>query len=377
MCCDTISLYFLKYNDIKKKRVEMKKLVSLLLTVVFMFSVAGCGSNAQSSSSAVSESSGSQSVSSQSTETAEDLQTSYPVTVTDQAGREVTIEKEPEKVVSGYYISTSLLIALGQESKIVGIEAKADERPIYKLSAPELIELPNVGSAKQFDLEGCAALEPDLVILPLKLSDAADTLTDLGIDVLLVNPENQELSDEMRDIVSVAMNCQDKAEELSAFVAEQEEFLSKATENSEKPTVYLAGNSSFLSTAGSQMYQNSLITMAGGENVAAEISDTYWAEVSYEQVLAWNPDYIIIAAEADYTVDDVLNDPNIADLQAVKDKKVYQMPNSAEAWDSPVPGGILGAVWLSGILCEDVTSETVNSIIGEFYDTFYGFTYQE
>lgn len=377
MCCDTISLCFLKYNDVKKKRVEMKKLVSLLLTVVFMFSVAGCGSNAQSSSSAVSESSGSQSVSSQSTETAEDLQTSYPVTVTDQAGREVTIEKEPEKVVSGYYISTSLLIALGQESKIVGIEAKADERPIYKLSAPELIELPNVGSAKQFDLEGCAALEPDLVILPLKLSDAADTLTDLGIDVLLVNPENQELSDEMRDIVSVAMNCQDKAEELSAFVAEQEEFLSKATENSEKPTVYLAGNSSFLSTAGSQMYQNSLITMAGGENVAAEISDTYWAEVSYEQVLAWNPDYIIIAAEADYTVDDVLNDPNIADLQAVKDKKVYQMPNSAEAWDSPVPGGILGAVWLSGILCEDVTSETVNSIIGEFYDTFYGFTYQE
>ena len=377
MCCDTISLYFLKYNDVKKKRVEMKKLVSLLLTVVFMFSVAGCGSNAQSSSSAVSESSGSQSVSSQSTETAEDLQTSYPVTVTDQAGREVTIEKEPEKVVSGYYISTSLLIALGQESKIVGIEAKADERPIYKLSAPELIELPNVGSAKQFDLEGCAALEPDLVILPLKLSDAADTLTDLGIDVLLVNPENQELSDEMRDIVSVAMNCQDKAEEFSAFVAAQEEFLSKATENSEKPTVYLAGNSSFLSTAGSQMYQNSLITMAGGENVAAEISDTYWAEVSYEQVLAWNPDYIIIAAEADYTVDDVLNDPNIADLQAVKDKKVYQMPNSAEAWDSPVPGGILGAVWLSGILCEDVTSETVNSIIGEFYDTFYGFTYQE
>ena len=376
MRCDTISLYFLKYNDIKK-RVKMKKLVSLLLTVVFMISVAGCGSNAQSSSTSVSESSSSQSVSSQSAETAEALQTSYPVTVTDQAGREVTIEKEPEKVVSGYYISTSLLIALGQESKIVGIEAKADERPIYKLSAPELIELPNVGSAKQFDLEGCAALEPDLVILPLKLSDAADTLTDLGIDVLLVNPENQELSDEMRDIVSVAMNCQDKAEELSAFVAEQEEFLSKATENSDKPTVYLAGNSSFLSTAGSEMYQNSLITMAGGENVAAEISDTYWAEVSYEQVLAWNPDYIIIAAEADYTVDDVLNDPNIADLQAVKDKKVYKMPNSAEAWDSPVPGGILGAVWLSGILCDDVTSETVNSIIGEFYDTFYGFTYQE
>ena len=56
----------------------------------------------------------------------------YPVTVIDQAGREVTIEKAPEKIVSGYYISTSLLIALGQEDKLVGIEAKADKRPIYR-----------------------------------------------------------------------------------------------------------------------------------------------------------------------------------------------------------------------------------------------------
>ncbi len=356
----------------------MKKLISLLLSVVFIISVAGCGSTAQNSSASSASSSAVSSSSEQaSTDTEESLQVSYPVTVTDQAGREVVIEEEPERIVSGYYISTSLLIALGQESKLVGIEAKAAERPIYSLSAPELIELPNVGSAKQFDLEGCAALEPDLAILPLKLSDAADTLTELGIPVILVNPEDQALSDEMRDIVSTALNCREEAEELADFVAQQEAFLSEATADTEKATVYLAGNSSFLSTAGSKMYQNSLITMAGGENVAAEISDTYWAEVSYEQLLAWNPDYIIIAAEADYTVDDVLNDPNIAELQAVKDGNVYQMPNSAEAWDSPVPGGILGAVWLSGILCENVTSDTVNSIIGEFYDTFYGFEYQE
>ena len=42
---------------------------------------------------------------------------------------EVTIEEEPEKLVSGYYITTSMLIALGQQDKLVGIEAKADSRP--------------------------------------------------------------------------------------------------------------------------------------------------------------------------------------------------------------------------------------------------------
>ena len=81
-----------------------------------------------------------------------------PVTLTDAAGRQVTIETEPETLVSGYYITTSMLIALGQQDKLVGIEAKADTRPIYALAAPELLELPSVGTAKEFDLEGCAAL---------------------------------------------------------------------------------------------------------------------------------------------------------------------------------------------------------------------------
>mgnify|MGYP000340960508 CR=1 FL=1 len=71
---------------------------------------------------------------------AAEKETSYPVTVTDQADRTVTIEKEPTKIVSGYYIPSSLLIALGLSDKVVGIEAKADKRPIYKLAAPELLD---------------------------------------------------------------------------------------------------------------------------------------------------------------------------------------------------------------------------------------------
>lgn len=59
----------------------------------------------------------------------------YPVTITDHLGREVTIEKQPESFVSGYYISTSLMIALGLDDQLVGVDAKADKRNIYKLSA--------------------------------------------------------------------------------------------------------------------------------------------------------------------------------------------------------------------------------------------------
>ncbi len=342
----------------------MKRIIALLLAVLMLFAMAACTKDEKK------EETDSQGIAAEATV--------YPVTLVDQAGREVVIESAPQKIVSGYYISTSAVIALELDGKMVGIEAKADKRAIYKLSAPELIELPSVGSAKEFDLEGCAALEPDLVILPLKLKDAAATLESLGIDVLLVNPENQELLTEMILLIAKAADAQPRAAELLGFITEQEEMLSKKLKNEEAPKVYLAGNSSMLSTAGNAMYQSAMIGQAGGVNAAAEIEDSYWVEISYEQLLTWNPDYIILASDASYTAEDVLADPNLKGCEAVKNGNVYRMPDKAEAWDSPVPGGILGSLWLANVLHPEViTEEEVNTLTDEYYETFYGFTYSE
>ncbi len=376
----------------------MKRIYALLLALSMVLSLGACSgqtANSPSNPSSSSETSAPEvsapevsapevsspeasSSDEPSSEASSEASAYYPVTVTDQAGREVTIEDEPQKLVSGYYISTSLLIALGLEEKLVGIEAKAASRPIYSLSAPDLIELPSVGSAKEFDLEGCAALEPDLVILPLKLQSAAETLSGLGIDTILVNPENQELLTEMIGLIASATHREDAAQSLLDFTSSETSYLTESLANVQTPSVYLAGNSSLLSTAGDAMYQSDLIRLAGGENVASEITDSYWAEISYEQLLAWDPAYIILASDASYTVDDVLSDPNLSSCQAVVNKSVYQIPGNAEAWDSPVPSGILGAVWLSGILHPEVFSEEeILSQIDTYYETFYGFTYSE
>ena len=301
-----------------------------------------------------------------------------PVVLTDMAGREVSIEAVPERIVSGYYISTSTLIALGLSDKLVGIEAKADKRPIYKLSAPELIELPNVGTAKEFNLEGCLALEPDLVILPLKLKSAAQTLEELGIPVLLVNPESQEQLMEMVAMLGDATGTADRAGELAAYIEAQEAALAQLLADAGTPTVYLGGNSGLLSTAGQAMYQSDMIVRAGGVNVAAEIEDTYWVDISYEQLLAWDPEYIILASDASYTAEDVLADENLKDCTAVKNGNVYHLPADVESWDSPVPSGFLGSFWMASVLHGDLITEADrDAVINEFYDTFYGFTYCE
>ena len=305
-------------------------------------------------------------------------ESAYPITVTDHAGRQVVIEKEPQSIVSCYYITSSLLMALGLDEKMVGIEDNPEFRPIYGLSAPHLLELPWVGTAKVLDVEGCAALEPDLAILPLRLKESAEILENLGIDVLLVNPESQTLLVEMIRMVAAATNTWDKGEELIAFLDNQEDFLGQRLSGVTEPKVYLAGNSSLLSTAGDSMYQSDMIRLAGGANVAAEIEDAYWAEIDYEQLLVWDPEYIILASSAKYTVEDVLNDPNLTDCTAVVKGNVYQIPCDAESWDSPVPSSILGALWLANILHpEKLTDTDCAAIMDEYYETFYDFTYTE
>ena len=336
----------------------MKKILILLLSLLMLLTVTGCTSKQ---------------------EPASEIETTvtYPVTVKDQAGRDVTIETEPEKLVSGYYISTSTCIALGLKDKLVGIEAKAKSRPIYSLSAPELIDLPNVGSAKEFNLEGCIALEPDLVILPKKLKDAAETISELGIPVLLVNPEDETLLEEMITLIGTATGRIAEANALLSFNDKYQQSLQEKTADVTKPAVYLAGNSDILSTAGKNMYQSTMIELAGGTNVAEDIEDTYWAEISLEQLLAYDPEYIVIASDAGYTVEDVMNNPDYSLLNAVKDNKVLKMPGNVESWDSPVPSSVLGSVWLCSRLHPDLISEGYcDSIIEEYYETFYGFTYK-
>ena len=151
--------------------------------------------------------------------------------------------------------------------------------------------------------------------------------------------------------------------------------LREAIGDAEAPTVYMAGNSSVLQTAGPAMYQNYMIENAGGLNAAASVEDTYWAEVSYEQVLDWDPDYIILASDADYDVDSVLNDAALADCTAVKEGHVYQLPHAIEAVDSPVPGSFLGSVYLGSVLHpEQVSEQFYHDCADAFYTTYYGFT---
>lgn len=349
---------------------RINKWLAMLLAVVMVLSFAACGKEPAP--------------------TPQPEQTSdvtYPVTVKDMAGREVTLEKQPERIVSGYYISSSACIALGLTDKMVGIEDKSAKRPIYKLAAPALIDLPNVGSAKAFDLEACIATEPDLVILPMKQKDTAQTLQEMGIATLLVLPESHEQLIEMFTLIGTATNTVKQAEKLISYYNTKLSAVTELTRgipDDEKPVVYLGSTGDILRTAPREMYQASLITTAGGKNAGDVLEGSSWTDIDNETFLTMNPDIIVIPTDnfavssPDYTAEDVMSNPTFSDVTAVKNSAVYQMPVGYEAWDSPVPSGILGTLWMLKTLHPELyPAEQFAADVNEFYTVFYGFSVNE
>ena len=299
--------------------------------------------------------------------------TTVTVNVTDQAGREVAVRAPAEKIVSCYYISTAALIALGLEDNLVGIEMKADTRGLYKLAAPQIIDLPAVGSGKGVNIEEIAALEPDVVILPLRLSEDAAKLEELGISVILVNPETQKDYEACIRILGVITDKYDEAKALLERCNEVTEAVSEAVKDAEKPSVYLAAGSDYFTTYPAGLYQDDLIAIAGGTNVAAELEGDAKVTVDAEQLLQWNPDYIFIVADADYTAEDLMADSQLSALTAVQEGRVYTFPSGIEPWDYPTPSAVLGQLFMaSRIHPELVTEDTFMEGASQFYQDVFG-----
>lgn len=294
------------------------------------------------------------------------------ITVTDQIGRTVTLPEPADNIVSSYYISTALLIELDCEDNIAGIEKKADTRELYKLAAPQLLDLPAIGSGKGINVEECAKLEPDLVIIPKKLQDNVKAFEDLGIPVIVVDPETQENYEECISILAQATGKQDRGEKLLDYYHKKTDEIKKITEDLDKPSVYLSAGSQYLSTCTSKMYQNELISMAGGKNVSQELTDGYWQNISPEQLASWNPEYWYVVNYAEYSIDDIRKDAAVKDVAAVKNNKITTFPSEIESWDYPAPSSILGVMWLTNQLHpEEYDKKTYIKEAKNFYKEFF------
>ncbi|MGE5627055.1 MAG: ABC transporter substrate-binding protein [Solirubrobacterales bacterium] len=240
--------------------------------------------------------------------------TTYPLTITDDAGNKVTIEKEPSKIVSTAPSTTETLFALGLGSKVVG----RSENDNYPADAQKIAV---VGGFSGPNTELITKLAPDVVftVKGTMSNEAKKLLEGAGIKVVIFNPQN--IDGVFADIKQAGEICnvQGKAKEVTdSMNTKRQEVLSKIKDvNSKKVFVDLG---SFFS-AGNGSFINSMLKDLKAENIA-EKSSGEWPQLTLEQVVNADPE-VYISLQA--SLDELNKVSGIKSIKAFKDGNVKVM----------------------------------------------------
>jgi cobalamin transport system substrate-binding protein len=254
--------------------------------------------------------------------------TSGKMTFTDDLGNTIELDGYPKAIVSISASTTEILFAIGAGDQVVG----RDEYSTYPDAA---LKVPSVGAMwDELPTEAILALQPDLVIAAQIISeDQVQNLRDLGLKVYWqANPTSYEgLWKNLRTIAQMTGH-EAETESLiadldSRFTAVQDKV---ATVSSRPSTFYEldATDPSNPWTTGSGTFIDYIISQAGGTNAASALQGDY-AQISSEQLIAVNPD-IILLADALYgvTAESVAGRPGWNTITAVKNNAIYPIdPN--------------------------------------------------
>lgn len=259
---------------------------------------------------------------------------SYPLTITDSTGKEVTINKEPGKLVSLSPVITEIVSAVGDEDKIVGRTSFCDyPESVKKVEA--------IGDLMSVNTEKIVELKPDLVIGSAYIDDnVRKTIENAGIKVVAIYTEDS-LEGTYKDIETIGkiLNKNQEADKIVAGMrGKVEEVKNKVAKATSKPTVYyvvgFGAGGEF--TATGDTFINELIKIAGGDNIAADGKN--WS-FSLEKLVERNLELLIYSNTL--TKEELVKSNGFKELAAVKAGKVYAIhANLIERTDPRLAEGL-------------------------------------
>ena len=243
------------------------------------------------------------------------------ITLTDKSGEEVTIEEEPERIVTVIPSATETVFAVGGGDKVVGV----DEWSNYP---EEVTKIEKIGDIN-LNIEKIVELEPDLVIADLNNGDSVQALRDAGLKVVVLGAQNLEETYEDLRLAGEALGTEEEAEQviedMQTKINEIEELTSELSED-EKKSVWFEIDQE-LYTAAEGTFMNELLDIAGGKNIME--GEEGWPQVSEEVVIEANPDVIITTYG--YYMEDVEEQVMARDswqgVTAVQNEAVHNIDN--------------------------------------------------
>jgi iron complex transport system substrate-binding protein len=339
------------------------------------------------------------------------------ITVTDIVGRQVEVKAPVEKVILGEGRQMYFVAALDTETpfrRVVGWrddlqKADLDGYKDYLAKYPGIDKLPTFGGFKEgtFDIEQAVALSPDVIILNVEAKTATDDakliekLAKIGIPVVFVDFREKpfENTDPSMRLMGKLFGKEARAEEFIAFRKAQidrvTERLAKA--NPEKPLVMMeraAGYSDDCCMSFGNENFGKMVEIAGGRNLAAKIIPGTFGVVNPEQIIAANPDHVIVTgsnwelyvpggawvgvgsgaskAEARRKLSELMKRPAYTGVKALQNKQVHAIWH--QFYNSPYQFVAIQAMakWLHPDLFKDLDAEeTMRDLYARFLPVPY------
>lgn len=296
-------------------------------------------------------------------------------TVTDMGGTDVEVPTNPTKYADGWYAHNEITIMLTGAEGLVATHCAPKDYPwMYKVC-------PNMSNAtatfgKDFNFEDLVALEPQVIFD--STNDLRDKATEAGIP--LVNCMFKTFDETKKSIELTASVFGGDAPDIAKkYNAELDQVLSDVKAKTDKladseRVSVLHGNAVHdLTIDGTNTIIDDWIKAAGGKNAVTESAQgNAQAKFSLEQIVAWNPDVIITGKAAD--VDAILNDPNWATINAVKNKKVYVNPKGVFGWDRYGVEELLQIQWAAATLHPELFGDIkIEEKVKDLYKTYLNY----
>lgn len=255
--------------------------------------------------------------------------------IVDQAGRTVEVPAKAERIADAWYAHHSLLMTLGAGSHIVATVLNAQTRPWMFKVQPSLNRALSV-SGNSFNAESLLARKVDVVFIP-KGDRNADALQQQGLAVVEVGASDQASIQQAILLTARILGtpqAMKRAQDYNHYLQQTMQTIRASTAAippAKRPRVLHIASLAPIKVDGSNTVIDGWIQAAGGRNAASGVRGNMQV-VSVEQLMLWQPDVIILAADAG-PLQKAPDAAMLASLRAVRQGQVWRNPAGVFPWD--------------------------------------------
>jgi len=305
-------------------------------------------------------------------------------TVSNLDGTQITVPTDVEHVGAIFGPSYEKIYMLNAEDKIVcDGDFHIGGWPWSNVIYQRLNEVPGIKNAHtELNIEEMMTYDLD-VVFNFSNPDTTAALEQAGISVVPMAGTGKY--SDLKDTVTLYAevlggDAPAIAQRYSEYFDQKLKMVSDITSQipaDQRPTVYFA-NQEILWTAGNKSDIPEVIDLAGGICVNKDVDGGSKTEVSKEQVLAWDPEYIFVDhagssgnATAEQVIDEMLNTADYSQIAAVKNNNVYIVPTGVFFWDSGVQKPLM-LMWMAKTLYPDKFADLdMQTELKSFYSEFF------